>query len=31
LKRSSDGNGGTNVADPQVLGGVAPLVTPPHA
>ena len=28
---ASDGNGGTSVGDPHVLGGVAPLVTPPHA
>jgi hypothetical protein len=28
---SSDGHGGTSVIDPAVLGGVAPLVTPPHA
>jgi hypothetical protein len=27
----SDGHGGTTVHDPQVLGGVQPLVTPPHA
>jgi hypothetical protein len=27
---SSDGHGGTSVIDPAVLGGVAPLVTPPH-
>jgi hypothetical protein len=27
----SDGHGGTAVTDPAVLGGVAPLVTPPHA
>jgi hypothetical protein len=27
---SSDGHGGTAVIDPAVLGGVAPLVTPPH-
>ena len=26
-----DGHGGTNVVDPQMLGGVQPLVTPPHA
>jgi hypothetical protein len=28
---SSDGHGGTAVTDPTVLGGVQPLVTPPHA
>ena len=28
---ASDGHGGTAVTDPAVLGGVAPLVTPPHA
>ena len=28
---SPDGHGGTNVVDPQMLGGVQPLVTPPHA
>ena len=28
---SSDGHGGTTVHDPQALGGVQPLVTPPHA
>jgi hypothetical protein len=27
---TSDGHGGTAVIDPAVLGGVAPLVTPPH-
>jgi hypothetical protein len=27
----SDGHGGTSVIDPAVLGGVQPLVTPPHA
>jgi hypothetical protein len=27
---SSDGHGGTSVVDPAVLGGVQPLVTPPH-
>jgi hypothetical protein len=26
----SDGHGGTSVVDPPALGGVAPLVTPPH-
>jgi hypothetical protein len=28
---SSDGHGGTSVVDPPALGGVQPLVTPPHA
>jgi subtilase family serine protease len=28
---SDDGHGGTSVVDPPALGGVAPLVTPPHA
>ena len=28
---ASDGHGGTAVTDPAVLGGVQPLVTPPHA
>ena len=28
---TSDGHGGTAVIDPAVLGGVQPLVTPPHA
>jgi hypothetical protein len=28
---ASDGHGGTSVVDPQVLGGVPPLVTPAHA
>jgi hypothetical protein len=28
---SSDGHGGTTVVDPQVLGGVQPLITPPHS
>jgi hypothetical protein len=28
---ASDGHGGTTVHDPQVLGGVQPLVTPPHS
>jgi hypothetical protein len=28
---SPDGHGGTNLVDPQMLGGVQPLVTPPHA
>jgi hypothetical protein len=28
---TSDGHGGTAVTDPAVLGGVQPLVTPPHA
>jgi hypothetical protein len=28
---SPDGRGGTTVTDPAVLGGVAPLVIPPHA
>ena len=27
----SDGHGGTSVVDPPALGGVQPLVTPPHA
>ena len=27
---SNDGQGGTSVVDPPALGGVAPLVTPPH-
>ena len=27
----SDGQGGTSVVDPPALGGVQPLVTPPHA
>jgi hypothetical protein len=27
---SSDGHGGTSVIDPPALGGVQPLVTPPH-
>jgi hypothetical protein len=27
---TSDGHGGTALIDPAVLGGVAPLVTPPH-
>jgi hypothetical protein len=27
---SSDGHGGTSVVDPPALGGVQPLVTPPH-
>jgi hypothetical protein len=26
----SDGHGGTSVVDPPALGGVQPLVTPPH-
>jgi hypothetical protein len=28
---SSDGHGGTSVVDPPALGGVQPLITPPHA
>jgi hypothetical protein len=28
---SPDGHGGTAVTDPAALGGVQPLVTPPHA
>ena len=28
---SSDGHGGTAVTDPAILGGVQPLVTPPHS
>jgi hypothetical protein len=28
---SPDSHGGTNLVDPQMLGGVQPLVTPPHA
>jgi hypothetical protein len=31
LVDTSDGYGGTAVTDPAVLGGVQPLVTPPHA
>jgi hypothetical protein len=27
---ASDGHGGTTVHDPPALGGVQPLVTPPH-
>jgi hypothetical protein len=27
---SSDSHGGTNIVDPEMLGGVQPLVTPPH-
>ena len=27
----SDGHGGSNVVDPPTLGGVQPLITPPHA
>ena len=27
----SDGHSGTSVVDPPALGGVQPLVTPPHA
>jgi hypothetical protein len=28
---SSDSHGGTNIVDPEMLGGVQPLATPPHA
>jgi hypothetical protein len=28
---SDDGHGGTSVVDPPALGGVQPLITPPHA
>ena len=28
---SPDGHGGTNLVDPQMLGGVQPLITPAHA
>ena len=27
---SSDGHGGTDIVDPQMLGGVQPLITPRH-
>ena len=27
----SDGHGGTSVVDPPALGGVQPLITPPHS
>jgi hypothetical protein len=26
----SDGHGGTSVVDPAVLGGIQPIITPPH-